>query len=268
MQIRPGIELANLSDVGCERSENEDYFAYAEPESDEEYRTKGRLAIVADGMGGHEGGQIASGIAVDFVRQTYFSFPSGDPEEALLEAFRSAQDAIHDWVGEHPELRGMGTTCTAAVLRGGELHYAHVGDSRLYLLRNSTITRLTRDHSWVNRLVEQGLITAEQAAVHPDRNVLTAALGMNSPPPADFSERPVALVAGDSILLCSDGLHGLVSDQEMLAVVSGCDVASACRALVEMAKQRGGFDNITVQILRMGERTSSSSDLARTVIEL
>ena len=258
MQIRPGIELANLSDVGCERSENEDYFAYAEPESEEEYRKKGRLAIIADGMGGHVGGQIASGLAVDFVRQTYFSFPSADPQEALAEAFRSAQDAIHDWVEAHPELRGMGTTCTAAVVRGGELYFAHVGDSRLYLLREATISRLTRDHSWVNRLVEKGLLTPEQAAVHPDRNVLTAALGMNSHVPVDLSESGIPLRPADVLLLSTDGLHGLVSDAELLSVAGQSAPRQACLDLVEMAKSRGGPDNITLQIIRIDKVRGSA----------
>jgi protein phosphatase len=251
MEIRPGIELANLSDVGCERSENEDYYSYAEPEGEDEFEKRGRLAVVADGMGGHEGGQIASGLAVDFVRQTYFSFPSDDPQQALLEAFRSAQEAIQEWVGKYPEFRGMGTTCTAAVLRDGELYYGHVGDSRLYLLRDSCISRLTRDHSFVNRLLEQGLITPEQAAVHPERNVLTAALGMDSQVPVDLPETYIPLRPADILLLCTDGLHGLVNDDELLKVASHYPPRDACRALVEMAKKRGGPDNITLQIIRI-----------------
>lgn len=252
MEIRPGIELANLSDVGCKRSENEDYYCYAEPDSEEEFKKKGRLAVIADGMGGHEGGQVASGLAVDTVRKTYLSFVSCDPHEALVEAFRRAHEAIQQWVGKHPELRGMGTTCTAAVLRDRQLYYGHVGDSRLYLLRDSTISRLTRDHSFVNRLLEQGLLTPEEAAVHPERNVLTAALGTNSQAPVDFSETPIPLAPADVLLLSTDGLHGLVNDDELLAVASECPPRDACRTLVEMAKKRGGADNITLQIIRIG----------------
>jgi protein phosphatase len=251
MQIRPGIELANLSDVGCARSENEDYYAYAEPDSEDEFEKKGRLAIVADGMGGCEGGQIASGLAVDFVRQAYFGSPSPDPPQALLRAFRSAHEAIHDWVGKYPEFRGMGTTCTAAVLRDGELYYGHVGDSRLYLLRDGSISRLTRDHSLVNRLVEQGLITPEEAAVHPDRNILTAALGMESDVPIDLPETYIPLCPADILLLSTDGLHGLVNDNELLNVASYYAPRDACHALTEIAKHRGGPDNITLQIIRI-----------------
>jgi protein phosphatase len=145
----------------------------------------------------------------------------------------------------------MGTTCTAAVLRDGELCYGHVGDSRLYLLRHSSISRLTRDHSLVNRLLEQGLITPEQAAVHPQRNVLTAALGMNSQVPLDLPETYIPLRQEDTLLLCTDGLHGLVNDDELLNVASHYPPGEACRALVGMAKKRGGPDNITLQIIRI-----------------
>ena len=250
MTIRAGIEIANLSDVGCVREVNEDYFCYAEPEDEEVFRKKGRLAIVADGMGGHEGGQIASGIAIETVRQTYLSDPSDDPSEALAAAFIEAQAAIHQHAREHPELHGMGTTCTAAVIRDGQLFYGHVGDSRLYLIRDSSIEQLSQDHSYVGRLVREGQITPEQAATHPDRNVLTAALGMESAVPAEFPEAPLELQPGDTLLICTDGLHGLVSDAEMLATAERESPREACKDLVRMAKDRGGFDNITVQILK------------------
>jgi protein phosphatase len=146
----------------------------------------------------------------------------------------------------------MGTTCTASLLRDGQLYYGHVGDSRLYLLRHSAILRLTRDHTFVNRLLEQGMITPEEAAVHPDRNVLTAALGTDSQVPADFSEAPVPLRPADTLLLCTDGLHSLVKDDELRAVASEYPPRDACRTLVEMAKKRGGTDNITLQIIRVG----------------
>lgn len=251
MEIRPGIELGNLTDVGCEREINEDYYCYAEPDGDEDFRKRGRLAIVADGMGGHEGGEIASGLAVNAVRHTYLNFPSHDPQDALVEAFRIAHEAIQHCAEKRPELEGMGTTCTAAVLRQGELYFGHVGDSRLYLMRDSRIARLTRDHSLVSRLLEQGSITHEEAAVHPERNVLTAALGMCSQVPADFSEAPIPVRAADVLLLCTDGLHGLVGDEELLVVSTERRPREACQALVEMARQRGAPDNITLQIIRI-----------------
>jgi PPM family protein phosphatase len=250
MHIRPGVELANLTDVGCHREENEDYYCYFEPDDDLVFERKGRLAVVADGMGGHQGGKVASTIAVETVRDWYFSHPDLDPREALRSAFQDAHAAIQEHSRQHPELAGMGTTCTAMVILGNQLHYGHVGDSRLYLIRGGNISQITQDHSQVARLVQDGLITPEEAAVHPQRNVLTAAMGIE-PAAADFSESPLQLHPDDILLICSDGLHGLVSDPEMLANASSLEPVEACKELVRMAKQRGGFDNITLQILKI-----------------
>jgi protein phosphatase len=265
MVIRPGIELANLSDTGMVRTENEDYYCYAEPDDDQVFRVKGRLAVVADGMGGHIGGQVASGLAVDTLKRVYLSEPGEDPREALVAGFRQAHAAIHDYVREHPELKSMGTTCTAAVVRDFQLFYGHIGDSRLYLVHNGAISQVTRDHSMVNRMVEEGKLTPEEAAVHPDRNVLTAALGMQKQPEADFSDVPLSLWIGDAIIICSDGLHGLVTDDEMAHNVNVCTPREACLALVQMAKQRGGHDNITVQILKVSGAPPHRPVLGKTV---
>ena len=145
----------------------------------------------------------------------------------------------------------METTCTCAVLRERQLSYGHVGDSRLYLIRGSVISQITDDHSLVGRMVRQGLITEAAAAMHPQRNVLTAALGMDSAVPVDVSETPVPLEPGDVLLLSTDGLHGLVTDGELRAAAEASSPADACRTLVNLAKERGGFDNITVQIVRV-----------------
>lgn len=249
MLIRPGIELANLSDAGLERPQNEDYFCYSEPEDDEAFLRKGRLIVVADGMGGQAGGQVASTIAVERVRDVYLSHPSADPVEALTAAFAAGQAEIREYAQQHPELQGMGTTCTAVVLLDGELFYGHVGDSRLYLIRGGAISPLTQDHSQVARLLREGLITPDQAARHPGRNVLTAALGMEPAALGDFAPRPIALQSRDILLICTDGLHGLVSDEEMLRVATAKRPREACVELVNMAKDRGGFDNITLQIV-------------------
>src|ERR1700693_2544892 len=250
MLIRPGIELGNITDVGGHRAENEDNYCYAEPEDDLDFQRKGRLAEVADGMGGHEGGKLASAISVEAVRDEYLSHPDGDPLQALQSAFQNAHSAIQEYVRQHPELDGMGTTCTAVAILDSQLCYGHVGDSRLYLIRGYNISRITRDHSQVERLVQDGLITPEEAAVHPQRNVLTAAMGVE-PAAADFSETPLALEPADILLISTDGLHALVSDQELLASAAAQPPADACQELVRMAKARGGFDNITVQILKI-----------------
>lgn len=253
MKIRSDVELANLTDVGCERTENEDYYCYVEPEEEGQFLRRGRLVVVADGMGGHSGGQVASGLAVDALRNAFLdeNAPS-DPQAVLVAGFTRAQQTIIDEAALRPQLHGMGTTCTAAILRDGELTYGHIGDSRLYLLRDGWLTQLSDDHTLVNHLVKSGAISSEQAAVHEKRNVLTAALGMRSDQvAADFSNEPVRLRENDVIVLASDGLHGLVSSEEIRIAVSNLSAYEACRRLVGLARDRGGPDNITVQIVKI-----------------
>lgn len=262
MKIRPGIELANLTDVGCERSQNEDNYCYAEPENDEEMQNRGRLVVVADGMGGQEGGQIASTLAVDTVRDVFLNGPAGDPTTALETAYQSAHSAIQEYARTHPELAGMGTTCTAAILKDGYVTYGHVGDTRLYLLRDGVIVQLTRDQSYVQQMVENGVISAEQARTHPSRNILTSALGSDSAVEADFAQAPIPILGNDTLLLCTDGLHGYASDEELLDVASKDSPREACRKLVNLAKDRGGSDNITIQIVRI-EAAANAADAAR-----
>jgi PPM family protein phosphatase len=254
MRIREGIELGNLTDVGCHREENQDSYSYAEPDSDQEFEKKGRLVLVADGMGGYEGGAMASSIAADVIRSTYAASSSDDPEPALVEAMVAAHLAIRNYAREHPQQSKMGTTCTAAVLRHGHLIYGHVGDSRLYLMRAGQITRLTRDMTVTERLVEQGVLRPEEMSTHPDRHVLTAAMGVGEAVAADFPESPIALAPDDILLLCTDGLYDLVSDEEMLSIAGNNSAADACKQLVATAKERGGYDNITVQILKIQPR--------------
>jgi PPM family protein phosphatase len=249
-KTRPGLEVGNLSDVGCVREHNEDSFCYAEPPSDEDFARKGRLAVIADGMGGHRGGEVASGLAVETIRSTYFASEASGPEEALIEALNAAHHAIRHAASESVELDGMGTTCIATVIRGSELFYVHVGDSRLYLLRDSSISQLTQDHTVVNRLLQQGDITPEQAARHPARGTLTDALGSRDNLGAEAPDAPIPLQAGDMLLLCTDGLHDLVHDHDLADAAYSDSPAGACRKLVELAKSRGGPDNITVQILK------------------
>jgi protein phosphatase len=264
MQIRDGIELANASDTGCERENNEDYFCYSEPEADDEFLRKGRLAVVADGMGGQEGGEIASRLAVNAIRETYLARPERDPHECLVHAFQAAHNAILECVREHPALQDMGTTCTAVAITDGQAHVAHIGDSRLYLIRGSTVERLTHDHTAINRLIEQGIITPEQAETHPQRHVLTAALSARRDVSADFSPAPISLRSGDLLVLCTDGLWTQVPDDELLSIVRGNPPTEACRELVRLAKARGGPDNITVQILRVSGGTRRQHSLADT----
>ena len=251
MKVRPGIELAGLSDVGCQRENNEDRYAYWEPADDQTFLLKGRLAIVADGMGGYEGGQEASRIATEAIEEVYADTVVGDPRSWLLAGFQTAHTRIQQFGAKYTDLQGMGTTCTAVALLDHQLYYAHIGDSRLYLVRNSSVSRLTHDHSYVTRLVENGIIRAEEAESHPQRHILTAALGAGASVTPDCPPEPISLHSGDVLVLCTDGLWGLLSDQEIQETVTGKTAEESCHALVETAKQRGGPDNITVQVLRV-----------------
>jgi len=253
MKVKPGMEVASLSDVGCQRENNEDSYLYWEPTGEEEFQRKGRLAVIADGMGGHEGGQEASRLAVETVRDVYDRSFCDDPQAALVESFAAAHTRIQDYAEQHPVFHGMGTTCTAVVLRGRQLYFAHVGDSRLYLVRDASILRLTRDHSYVGRLVESGIVRAEDAEKHSQRHILTAALGAGRDVAVDGAEQGLALQDGDDLLLCTDGLWSVVSDQELETAVNGNAPAECCAVLVKLARQRGGPDNITLQVLRVAK---------------
>jgi serine/threonine protein phosphatase PrpC len=250
-KIKPGIEIASLTDVGRQRANNEDSYLYWEPESDEEFRRKGRLAIVADGMGGYEGGQEASHLAVETVRNVYDQAFEADPQRALLAAFDAAHAAIQQYATEHAQFQGMGTTCTALSIVGRRLCFAHVGDSRLYLVRTDAISRLTRDHSYVGRLVESGIVRSEDAESHPQRHILTAALGSGPGALPDTPEQPIALEEGDTLVLCTDGLWSMVSEPELASAVRSGTPAESSLALVQMVLERGGPDNVTVLVLRI-----------------
>lgn len=244
--VRSGIERAALSDLGCQRENNEDFYSYWEPAREEEFLAKGRLAIVADGMGGYEGGEMASRIAVEAIIQNYSQPKQGSPYSWLDAGFQAAHQEILDHAAKHPKLHGMGTTCTAAALVGNQVYFAHLGDSRLYLLHDNKLVRLTHDHSYVGRLVEKGVITSQQAESHPQRHVLTAALGAGSSISPEHGDQ--GLTSGDVLVLCTDGLWSLVSDDEIQKALRSSP-SQACASLIAVAKARGGPDNITLQII-------------------
>ena len=251
LKVRPGVEVACQSDIGCHRENNEDSFGYWESEDDAQFQRKGRLAIVADGMGGYEGGQEASRMAVQTIVSCYRDSDGADPQAALAGAIHIAHEQIRQYGLDHPHLRGMGTTCTTIAMVQDALYYVHVGDTRLYLVRAGQITQVTRDHSYVGRLVEAGMITREDAEKHPQRNILTAALGTSTDLIMDSPGRPEPLQSGDVLVICSDGLWGQVRDPEILAALTGKSAEEAGRSLIQLARERGGPDNITVEILRL-----------------
>ncbi|HXJ89270.1 MAG TPA: protein phosphatase 2C domain-containing protein [Candidatus Binatia bacterium] len=248
---KPGLEVASLTDIGRLRGNNEDSSLYWEPDSDKEFVRKGRLAVIADGMGGYEGGLEASRLAVETVRFVYDRDFHDNPQNALVNGLRSAHDAIQHYAVKHPQFAGMGTTCTALAIIERSLYFAHVGDSRLYLLRAEGHSRLTRDHSYVGRLVENGIVRSEDAESHPQRHILTAALGSGREIVPDTPEHPIQLEEGDVLVLCTDGLWSVVGEAELTRLALSESPAEACSRLVNAALERGGPDNVTVIVLRV-----------------
>jgi len=247
--------VANIqTDRGCVREANEDSGRFVRPNDPAQLAEKGLLAIVADGMGGHCAGEVASRMAVETVSRAYYR-GDADITEALRAAFAEANREIHEAAAHDPNLKGMGTTCTALVLHEGRAFSAHVGDSRLYMLRGGDVYLMTEDHSAVMEMVKLGIITHEQARHHTDKNVILRALGTSSEVEVSTWEQPLDVCAGDQFLLCSDGLYDLVSDEEIKQVlVSTEDQHAACEHLIERAKERGGHDNITVGIIGIRRR--------------
>ncbi len=245
------LDVAQLTDVGRRREHNEDNMAYVIPKDPLVMANKGALFIVADGMGGHAAGEVASEIAVDTVSNVYYQDDSDDVAVSLLHAIRRANASIHQRAAENMLRSGMGTTCVAAVLRGNMAYIANVGDSRAYLLRGSQVKQISQDHSWVAEQVRAGLLTEDQARTHAQRNVITRCLGTQAEVDIDvFHEE---LKEGDSLVFCTDGLSGLVSDEELLRIVDQFVPQESVYHLVERANENGGSDNITAIVVRVNE---------------
>jgi PPM family protein phosphatase len=229
-------EVGVGTDIGRVRERNEDSFLVDPP-----------LYAVADGMGGHRGGDIASELALETVESSFRG-----ATRPLAEQVRDANRAVFERSMTDRDVSGMGTTLTAAVLDDGGAHLVHVGDSRAYLLRAGALRLLTEDHTLVNRMVKAGEITAEEAEVHPHRNVVTRALGTE--PDVQVDEDDVPLLAGDRLLLCSDGLTNMVTEGQIQAILESTgSPQDAATRLIRAANRAGGVDNITVIVLEARE---------------
>jgi protein phosphatase len=243
------IFVSVKTDVGCVRDSNEDAGCFLMPSDPSILAAKGRLTVVADGMGGHSGGEVASALAIETISRAYYA-ASEAPAESLRSAFEEANRRIYEESIADQRLSGMGTTCTALVLYRNSAIAAHVGDSRLYLLREGELYLLTEDHSAVMEMVKLGIITVEQARHHEDKNVIVRALGTSPSVEVSLWENPMAVRTGDQFLLCSDGLYDLVEDEAIRdLVLTSPDTYSACENLIDLAKRKGGFDNITVALV-------------------
>jgi serine/threonine protein phosphatase PrpC len=241
-----GLKLvsAALSDAGCTRLDNEDAFGMFGDDA----RGPGTLFLVADGLGGHAAGEMASRLAVEMMQGTYFTAVAGcGMGAALAEALGAADAAVRAAADEGPSTLGMGTTCTAAAIDGHALVVGHVGDSRAYLVALEGLVRLTTDHTLAGEFERVAGAEGLAGSAH----VLTRCLGGGAELKCDVSHDAIPLLEGDAIVLCTDGLSGVVDDEEIESVVRQRAPADACRFLVETARERGGPDNITVLVARV-----------------
>lgn len=252
------ISSEALTDVGRKRKGNEDALAVDEAQ---------KLYVVADGMGGHAAGEVASRIAVDSIEE-FVTLTSGNQEitwpfgldetisydgNRLKTAIRHANRKVLEATRESAELEGMATTVAAVLVEDDVANLAHVGDSRIYLWSGGAMTLLTSDHSWVNEQIQTGVISPEQARSHPLRNVVTRALGGRADLLVDIQSRKMEI--GDVLLICSDGLTTMMADDEIAGILeeSGGDIVKTARALVDESNERGGEDNITVVLMKFEE---------------
>ena len=242
------ITFAKGTDVGQSRDHNEDYLDAFRPPDPAERRQKGDLFIVADGMGGHQAGDVASESAVRVVSHEYYADPDLNVRGSLVRAIKKANAYIRQQAQQAATRVGMGTTIVSAVVRGQELYLANVGDSRAYLMRQGKISQVTNDHSFVAEQVRAGILTLEEARSHPQRNVITRALG--SKPEVKVDTYRGELQPGDTLLLCTDGLSEYVHEEDMLLVLGQYSPEEAISRLIAMANERGGTDNISTIVIR------------------
>lgn len=260
--------VVGKTDIGRRRAANEDNMCNAVTQN-------GLVSIVCDGMGGHVGGATASRIAVTAIIDNLNNVFYDDPRIAIGESIDRANQAILQKAIEQPELAGMGSTCVMLLVREGKVYIGHVGDSRIYLVRSKTIVQLTKDHSYVQMLVDCGEITKEQAEHHPRKNEITNALGIPNMSPATVADDAIIPEAGDCFVLCSDGLSGMVSDDAICKVISRQSEMNAQERvdkLVALANANGGIDNITVQLVEFAVSpnavTSGKRGFSKTKITL
>ncbi len=247
------LRYAARSDVGLVRSDNQDS-GYAGP----------RLLLVADGMGGHAAGDVASSITVAAFAELDEDAPGPDLLDQLAAKVEEANERLREIVEEEPGLEGMGTTLTALLRAGSRLGLVHVGDSRAYLLRDGQLSQITRDDTLVQELIDEGRITPEEASHHPQRSLITLALDGRTDVVPHLSVREA--VVGDRYMLCSDGLSGVVSEETMAQTLTGTDPASAVDRLVELALRGGGPDNITCIVADIVEVSAANPSTVPQVV--
>jgi PPM family protein phosphatase len=249
------------TDLGNIRTNNEDaglFFRIADAGITHE---KGCILMVADGMGGHAAGEVASKMATEIISKEYFKNGNGSIEKNLAKVFTLANKNILEAANADSSKKGMGTTCTALIVANKQVYYAHVGDSRAYVIKNNNIARITTDHTYVQELIKAGTITAAEAEKHPQRNILTNAMGTKPQIRIDTGKCEFSFEENDRLMLCSDGLYDYLDDAEIAAIVNNKPVSEAAQQLIDEAKKRGGHDNITVVL---AEKTGTAAPLKPT----
>lgn len=256
-EVRPlpvGSETLKVyakTDTGQVRDHNEDsYFAGPHPDGSED--SHGRLFLLADGMGGHAAGEVASALAVESAADRFYASSlraDEDPGPRLREAFEAANHAILEAGSRHVKHYGMGTTLTAVLVRGGRFWICHVGDSRAYRFRGGQLERLTRDHTLLQDMIDTGNLRRQEVELLPLGHILVRAMGKEEDLEVDLSRHPYPLLAGDRVLLCSDGLSAVLPDDRIAAILESGTGEVAVETLVSAANQEGGPDNITVLLL-------------------
>jgi len=271
---RAHLFVAALSHKGMKKGKNnEDRYAISSYHLAEDDDTPLLFAIVADGVGGHLAGEVAAEMVVDYVSQAVAESNAKEPLTIIEQAVTGASQAVGNLGAEDERKHGMGATCVCAWVIGNRLYAGSVGDSRLYLMRGAIIQQLTTDHTWIQEALDKGILTPEQARDHPNAHVIRQYVGGKNLPEVDFrlrlhsdpsnknekvdakrSNQGLQLHAGDTLLLCSDGLTDLVWNDEILEIVrSAKDLESAAKTLINTANERGGHDNITVVLLSVPE---------------
>lgn len=248
-RVVPQLSVGAKTDLGRVRENNEDKYEFFVPTDEATLAAKGAVFVVCDGMGGHEAGQIASELATKTFIDVYLNHPASETESALRGAASAANRYVYDVSTSVPSRRGMGTTLTALILVQDDAYFCHIGDSRLYRVRDGELQQVTEDHTWIEQAIRQGTITPDEADTHPYRHVLSRAVGTESHVACDVER--IGLESGDVFLLCSDGLNNHVTDEEIRGALANMGPSSACWHLVGRALFGGGSDNCTVLCVRV-----------------